>query len=468
MKAYNDYMDNISVSDTLHRRFTSYATNTRPARRSTMVRRYAAAFTCLAVILLGMLTVPRLLPDNVTPITDSSHQLGATGPAITKPDNKRQSGAVYHDIDISQITRQEYKAKVPEGFIFKQKLRLMKKDFQDFNIDSHWDEQAHFTEEDIESSLHISIIDPVLPRGDYTTTQGVLVDDATDEIIAYRTDYYYFNKDTMEFQNRFSIFYFGAAHFNTAEIEQMQNVTKTDGEVHIDDLVLPTNAHFKMPHVRKLVYLENGVGTAMEAEADAVITGGKVDQEKSLERYAQADKQLITLMDASAFESPSKAIELTEAYEDPDFGKYLPEDLPSGFAFESTVRSINQERNSLSALWTKGMSEVHWRISTLGEDDKVRITSVADTRNYDLSFYPIPRADSVPDELREIVTDPIFSSEELTLEAVQARADEVSDAGDISDPRMRFGVLYGNILVEINVKGATSEAVFKMLQQIEK
>ncbi|HBD86427.1 MAG TPA: hypothetical protein DC001_03270, partial [Clostridiales bacterium] len=81
--------------------------------------------------------------------------------------------------------------------------------------------------------------------------------------------------------------------------------------------------------------------------------------------------------------------------------------------------------------------------------------------------YPIPRGESVPRELWEIVNDPIFRIEDLTLEVVQARAYEVSDAGDISGPRMRFGVLYGDILVEINVKGASPEAVFEMLQQIQ-
>jgi hypothetical protein len=144
--------------------------------------------------------------------------------------------------------------------------------------------------------LHISIVDPVLPNGDYTTTQAVLVDDATNEIMAYRTSYYYFNKDTMEFQNSFSIFYFAEDHFNAKEIEQMQNVTKSNGEIHIDDFSPSTNAYVRYPHVRKLVYLENGAGTAIEAEADIVTTEGKVDQEKSLERYGQTDKQLIALM----------------------------------------------------------------------------------------------------------------------------------------------------------------------------
>lgn len=106
-------------------------------------------------------------------------------------------------------------------------------------------------------------------------------------------------------------------------------------------------------------------------------------------------------------------------------------------------------------------------LMVLGEDDEARITSVADTRNYDLSLYPIPHANSVPYELREIVNDPIFRSEELTLEAVQARAYEVLDAGDEPGCRMRFGVLYGDTLVEINVKGARPEAIVQILQEIK-
>lgn len=446
MKAYNEYMDNISVSDTLHRRFISYAANARPAHRPPIVRRYAAAFACLAVILLGVLTVPHLLPDNVTPITEG------------------KNSAIYHDIDISQIIRQEYEAKVPFSYFFQNWLMLMKKDL---GIGSHWDDQQ-FTKEDIASSLNISVIDPVLPDGDYTTKQYVLVDDAMDAIIAYQTAYYYFNKDTMDFQNRFSIFYFAEDYFNTEELEQVQNVTKSNEGIHIDDFSPSTNAYAKLPHVRKLVYLENGIGIAIEAEADAVITGSKVDQEKSLERYEQTDKQLITLMDTSVFELPSNDLDLTAAYADPDFGAYLPGDLPSGFAFESATRVNNQDKNSLNAIWIKGMGYIEWHVSVLDEDDKARITSVADTQNYDLSLYSIPRADSVPDELREIVNDPIFHSEELTLEAVQARAYEVSDAGDEPGYRMRFGVLHGDMLVEINVKGATPEAMFQILQQIKK
>jgi len=303
MKAYNEYMDNISVSDTLHRKFVTCAANAKLAHRSTSVRRYATAFACLAVILLGVLTVQRLHPENTMPITDSSQLPKATDSVVTKPDATVQSNAVYHNIDISQIIMPTTEGKVPFGFFFEQWLMMMKQEkdlsvgLHPQSLGSHWDDRQ-FTNEDITSSLNISVIDPVLPDGDYTTKQHVLVDNATDEIMAYRTDYYYFDKDTMEFQNRFSIFYFAEDHF-AEKIKESQNVTKVNGEIHIDDLSSSTNANAKVPHVRKLVYLENGIGIAVEAEADAVIAGGKVDEEKSLELYEQTDKQLITLMDTS-------------------------------------------------------------------------------------------------------------------------------------------------------------------------
>ena len=155
-----------------------------------------------------------------------------------------------------------------------------------------------------------------------------------------------------------------------------------------------------------------------------------------------------------------------EAYADADFGPYLPAALPEGFVFQDGLRFINQERNELIVHWTRDMDYIDWRISHPDDNDKARITSAADRKNYDLSLYPIPRAGSVPDDLREIVDNPIFLIDELTLNAVQARSYEVSDLGDKPGPRMRFGVLYGNVLVQLYVKGAAPEAVFDMLHQI--
>jgi hypothetical protein len=71
-------------------------------------------------------------------------------------------------------------------------------------------------------------------------------------------------------------------------------------------------------------------------------------------------------------------------------------------------------------------------------------------------------------QLRKIVDNPIFLIDDLTLDTVRARTYEVSDSGDEQGPRMRFSVLYGDTLVKLNVKGATPEAMFEILQQIKK
>lgn len=95
-----------------------------------------------------------------------------------------------------------------------------------------------------------------------------------------------------------------------------------------------------------------------------------------------------------------------------------------------------------------------------------RVTSVDDTQNYDLSLYPFPLADSVPEELFEIVDHPIFNIDELTLEAVNRRAYSINESNDTSEIRMAFGVRYGDIVVEVTTKGVLPEWVYNRLTNI--
>ena len=161
-------------------------------------------------------------------------------------------------------------------------------------------------------------------------------------------------------------------------------------------------------------------------------------------------------------------LSLSEARSDIDFGKYLLVKPPKGFAFMDAYRFINQVRNSLSASWSKGLNHVNWRVSYLSDSNKKRMTNIEDKQNYDLSLYPIPRVESVPQHLWGIVDNPIFKIEDLTLEVVKARTYFVEDAGDINGPRMSFSVLYGDVLVEITIKGVSADVIYETLKQIEK
>ena len=72
----------------------------------------------------------------------------------------------------------------------------------------------------------------------------------------------------------------------------------------------------------------------------------------------------------------------------------------------------------------------------------------------------------MPDELREIVSDPIFVAEELTLEAVYCRAYKVNDAGDTDGWRMKFSVKYGDVIVSVSTKGVEPEWVYNQLKSL--
>ncbi len=147
-------------------------------------------------------------------------------------------------------------------------------------------------------------------------------------------------------------------------------------------------------------------------------------------------------------------------------GSYVPAQTIDNLGFDFARRTINQQQNDLSLHYYHGMHSLNWRIHYLNEENKKRIVAIAQTETYDLSLYPIPRADSIPDELRLIVEDPIFRVEDLTLETVLTRAYKMQDAGDTSEYRMHFSVLYGTILVGIDAKGVQPETIYALLRDL--
>ncbi|NLT39659.1 MAG: hypothetical protein GXX89_04260 [Clostridiales bacterium] len=122
---------------------------------------------------------------------------------------------------------------------------------------------------------------------------------------------------------------------------------------------------------------------------------------------------------------------------------------------------------AVSVTWTKGYSELRWTVSDMTEADAERQTPAANTENYDLSLYPVPRAESVPDYRRETVNDPVFLSYELTQEVVNMRADYSNEPGD-EGVRLRFGVHYSDneMLVEISSKGVSPEWIYEKLMEL--
>lgn len=160
----------------------------------------------------------------------------------------------------------------------------------------------------------------------------------------------------------------------------------------------------------------------------------------------------------------SDELSYTEALSDVDFGAYLPSEGPEGFPNERFLRYKHDDlQDFLTGFWDDGGYDLlTWRVERFTEQDAARVTSVTDLENYDLTLYPIPRAESVPEDKWEIVDNPIFPIEELTLEAVTLRA----YAGDMPGVRMEFSVLIGDVVVEVHSMGVSPEWVFEQLSAL--
>ncbi|MGI5840349.1 MAG: hypothetical protein ACOX8W_11925 [bacterium] len=158
---------------------------------------------------------------------------------------------------------------------------------------------------------------------------------------------------------------------------------------------------------------------------------------------------------------------LPQAQADPDFGLYVPGSVPAGFRFASARRSLGQSRDELSITYESGLRDIRIVIGRSCADSKERTVNLGETEKYDLALYPIPRAESVPDKLRAIVSNPVFRAEEITLAAVTARAYQISDAGDDNTAcRMRFSVASGDIVASFNIKGAWPEDIFLLVKDM--
>lgn len=411
MKLYNEYLDNISVSDALHRKFVLYTTDAKPVKRLTLVGRYAMVLACCAVILLSTLIAKNnRVPENSPWIAESGI------------DNRYITDQPYSLTFNKATSSTSSKLYIPGHFwqtLSKDALKIL----YPLLTETHTiTATANFTGDSALLNIDTNAV----------SNSGLIINiELTKGTV---TPEYIFD--------------------NQAEASNVLGTTVKVGFVELNSTTLYF-ASFELGGTGYFVQTQGGEPekAALTTIVGQLVKGGKID--------------LDTIVPSTVPTLREEVLDIDNARSDLDFGAYLPLSLPSGFTFESALRFVNQERNQLTASWIKGMAYINWKVSFLMNDDELRITSTDDRQNYDLSLYPIPRADSVPDKLREVVNNPVFRIENLTLDVIKARAYQVKDAGDTAGFRMQFGVLYGNKLVELNIKGASPEVVFEMLNQIK-
>ena len=158
---------------------------------------------------------------------------------------------------------------------------------------------------------------------------------------------------------------------------------------------------------------------------------------------------------------------MEEARQEADFVPYLPTEDFSGYG-EFAGRLTYQEGNeyTLHLRWSWGYDDVTIRVE-LPEGDTVwgNVVDISAPETYDLRLYPIPRADSVPEEYRETVDDPVFRAEDMGREVVEARSYTPNEQGDTNSLRIGFSVLHPDgTLVDYSCEGLSVDQVWTLVQ----
>ena len=172
----------------------------------------------------------------------------------------------------------------------------------------------------------------------------------------------------------------------------------------------------------------------------------------------------------------NEALTLEEAKLDSDFGPFVPRALPEEFYLQAAVRLVAadsqpwrhwQVTDGMYLQWggpmqTIGVGRFAGQIELFlskwpGEDSR-RIVSIENAETWDLSF----RTEGYP--ITDAMASPLFHAEHLTLEIVEARIETVD--ARYQTGAAGFGVLFGDVLMEIRAENLSPEQIWAMFEEI--
>lgn len=154
---------------------------------------------------------------------------------------------------------------------------------------------------------------------------------------------------------------------------------------------------------------------------------------------------------------------LAQARQEADFAPYLPQSAPiSDYGkFYGRLSFQDGVQNMLFVRWSRGYDDVEVCVYRDGYRS-YHLADPGEPETYDLSLYPIPWCDSVPDEYRETVNDPAFKAEDMSLTIVEARGRE-HDTGGMT---YSFDVLHPDgTLVSYHCDGMTAQQVWALVEE---
>ena len=158
----------------------------------------------------------------------------------------------------------------------------------------------------------------------------------------------------------------------------------------------------------------------------------------------------------------------SQARQEAAFAPYLPAAAPAGYGdFYGLLTYQEGVTNSLYLRWSRGYADVSVRVSLPeGENTVAGVLVDPDApETYDKRLYSIPWADSVPEEHRQSVDNPVFPAEEMTRELVEARSHLKTELGEPDALVIDFAVLHPDgTVAEYRCEGLTVDQVWAMAE----
>lgn len=159
---------------------------------------------------------------------------------------------------------------------------------------------------------------------------------------------------------------------------------------------------------------------------------------------------------------------LVQARQEEDFAPYLPTAEPEGYGsytgnkeFYGRLSCQEGTRNMLFVRWSREYDNVEVAVYRDGTYS-YNLVSPDEPETYDLSLYPIPWCDSVPERYRETVDDPTFLAADMSLAVVEARGRE-HDTGSMT---YSFDVLHPDgTVVSYRCDGMTAQQVWALVAE---
>lgn len=155
----------------------------------------------------------------------------------------------------------------------------------------------------------------------------------------------------------------------------------------------------------------------------------------------------------------SETLTEAEARAEAGFGEYLPETLPTGFAFRSAYRELGEGRSYLTADYETNSYDYLW-LTVDKCADLTTLVSADELARYDRRPYFGADAENAPEEYWDTIDRAIFRAEELSWEAIAARTTPTDDGAYYAS----FGVLYPDGTVVQVIARAKQAVLHELLE----